>query len=130
MDDAKMQNLSESDVEKYFEGIGVIESIDIPRDHITMKPKGYVIVEFSRDSEAKEAVSYLNGFEIDGKKISVQIWTEYLEKTISQLESKKGAEGLDNDTGASYIHTQAARGILMQKLMEGRNLDMDQMGMG
>lgn len=53
-----------------------------------------------------------------------------MQKTISQLESKKSTEGLDHDTGATYIHTQAARGILMQKLMEGRNLDLDQMGMG
>lgn len=71
IDDAKMQNVSESDIEKYFQGIGTIQSIEIPRDHITMKPKGYVVVEFSRGSEAKEAVNLLNGFEVDGKKISV-----------------------------------------------------------
>jgi U1 small nuclear ribonucleoprotein len=62
-----MQHISESDIRSYFEGYGTIESIEIPKDHITMKPKGYAIIEFSHSSESKEAVKILDGFEIDGK---------------------------------------------------------------
>jgi RNA-binding protein 39 len=71
IDESKMQHIDESDIRKYFDGYGTIDLIDIPRDHITLKPKGYVLIEFSRCSEAKDAVSVLNGFEIDGKKINV-----------------------------------------------------------
>ena len=63
--------ISEREVRDYFDGYGTIESIEIPRDHITQKPKGYIIIEFRRSSEAKDAVSILDGFEIDGKKIKV-----------------------------------------------------------
>jgi RNA recognition motif-containing protein len=61
----------EKDIRQFFKGYGTIESIEIPRDHITMKAKGYILIDFSSGEEAKDAVNYLNGYEIDGKKISV-----------------------------------------------------------
>lgn len=66
-----MHHINESDIMDYFQGYGKIESIEIPRDHITQRPKGYAIIEFSRAQEAKDAVSLLNGFEIDGRKMNV-----------------------------------------------------------
>ncbi len=64
-----MSNINESDINEYFQGYGTIDSIEIPRDHITFRPKGYIIIEFRRAQEAKDAVDCLNGMEIDGKKI-------------------------------------------------------------
>jgi RNA recognition motif-containing protein len=61
--------------------------IEIPRDHITMKPKGYVLIEFRRAQEAKDAVQILNNVSIDGKKISVHIHTEYLQKQLNAKEN-------------------------------------------
>ena len=52
-----MQHIKESDIRHYFEGYGTIESIEIPKDHVTMRPKGYALIEFERSSEAKEAVN-------------------------------------------------------------------------
>jgi RNA recognition motif-containing protein len=78
VDEKKMQHIDESDVKKYFDGYGTIESIDIPRDHVTLRPKGYILIEFARSGEAKDAVHLLDGFEIDGKKIKVDIFSEHL----------------------------------------------------
>lgn len=47
VDDKKMTYIEESDIRKYFQGYGTIEDIEIPRDHISKKPKGWVLVEFS-----------------------------------------------------------------------------------
>jgi RNA-binding protein 39 len=71
IDDTKMQHVDESDIRQYFKGIGTIEAIEIPRDHITLRPKGYILIDFAKADEAKDAVNLLNGFEIDGKKINV-----------------------------------------------------------
>ncbi len=71
IDETKMHQVSESDIRDYFSGYGTIDLIEIPRDHVTQRPKGYVLIEFRKAQEAKDAVSLLNGFEIDGKKISV-----------------------------------------------------------
>lgn len=66
-----MQHLSEIEINHYFKDVGQIEEIEIPRDHISLKPKGYILIQFSKAEEAKEAVNLLDGFEIDGKKIHV-----------------------------------------------------------
>lgn len=71
IDDTKMQTVDEDDIKQYFKGIGTIELIEIPRDHVTLRPKGYILIDFSKANEAKDAVSLLDGFEIDGKKINV-----------------------------------------------------------
>jgi len=112
IDDKKMSNIDESDVKKYFDGYGTIETIDIPRDHVTMRPKGYILIEFARQSEAKDAVHLLDGFEIDGKKIKVDIFTDHLQKELNAIESKRQAEGLDGDSSA-LIHSSHARTALM-----------------
>lgn len=97
--------------------------IEIPRDHITQKPKGYALIEFRRAQEAKDAVQFLNNIEIGGKKITVSIHTEYLQKQLNAKENKNSGEAISYDSGASYIHTAQARTLLMQKLMQSRDID-------
>jgi len=87
------------------------------------------LIEFRRAQEAKDAVQFLNNLEIDGKKISVSIHTEYLQKQLNAKENKNSSETINYDSGASYIHTAQARSMLMQKLMRSRDMDPQAMGM-
>lgn len=87
-----------------------------------MKPKGYVLIDFSRSYEAKDAVSLFNGFEIDGKRVKVQIYNDYVQKELDKI-----GESLDQDQG--LIHSSHARSQLMHKFMEGRDLDPREMGL-
>lgn len=119
--------MNESDIKSYFKDCGTIDSIEIPRDHITMRPKGYVLIEFSRSSEAKDAVNLLNGFEIEGKRVKVQIYNEFVQKELNAIESKKETESLDQDSG--LIHSSHARSQLMQKFMQSRDVDMGLAGL-
>lgn len=128
IDDQKIKHVDEAEVRQYFKGIGTIESIQIPRDHITLKPKGYILIDFANKAEAQDAVNLLDGFKIDGKKISVSVFTEQLQKQLATLENNRGAETLDENSKASYLNTGAARSLLMHKLMEGRNIDPSSMG--
>lgn len=50
----------------YFDGFGTILNIELPRDHITQAPKGYVIIEFEKASQADEAIEMLDGMDING----------------------------------------------------------------
>ena len=43
-----MLYVNESDIRDYFKGYGTIDFIEVPKDHITQRPKGYAIVEFRR----------------------------------------------------------------------------------
>jgi RNA recognition motif-containing protein len=48
IDETKMHQVSESDIRDYFSGYGTIDLIEIPRDHVTQRPKGYVLIEFRK----------------------------------------------------------------------------------
>jgi RNA recognition motif-containing protein len=126
IEENKITHLTEKDIKSYFDVCGRIDSIEIPADHITRKAKGYVVVEFSRPYEADDAVSSIDGMELNGRRVKVQILTDQLMKQITLKESKKQGESLNEESGGAYIHTQQARATLMQRLMEGRDMgDME-----
>ena len=52
MDSNKMKHIDESEIRDYFQGHGTIKSIEIPRDHVTLRPKGYILIEFEKSVEA------------------------------------------------------------------------------
>jgi len=64
-------SLSESDLENAFSEFGTVSSVKIVKDHDTGKGKGFGFIEMPNDSEAKAAISNLNGAEIKGRKITV-----------------------------------------------------------
>ncbi|KXS20671.1 RNA-binding domain-containing protein [Gonapodya prolifera JEL478] len=66
-------NVDEDTLRQEFEGIGTILSVKLLTDKMTGKPKGLGFVDFSSPAEAAEAVSKLNGHEIDGRAIRVDI---------------------------------------------------------
>lgn len=89
--------ISEGQVRKYFDDFGVIESIEIPKDPVTQRPRGFILVEFERSYEAKDAIRALDGFELDGVKLDVQLFTESLRKDLNASESRRGGEFIDTD---------------------------------
>ena len=52
----------------------------MPKDHITGRLKGHAVVEFKRHRDAKTAVKQMDGFDINGKRLKVQILTETMNR--------------------------------------------------
>lgn len=66
-------NLDESDVQKYFEQYGQVDSVKIIKDKETGESKGFGFIEMSNDEEGKKALELLNGAEINGRRIKVNL---------------------------------------------------------
>lgn len=66
-----LATISEDDLRRLFGPFGDIDFIDLHRDPVTMKCKGYAFLQFKRDSDAKEAVAAMNGFQMAGKELKV-----------------------------------------------------------
>jgi cold-inducible RNA-binding protein len=58
---------------EFFETVGTVESASIITDRETGRSKGFGFVEMSTEEEAEKAVNELNGKELDGREISVNI---------------------------------------------------------
>jgi len=64
-------SLSSEDLWESFEEYGTVESAEVIMDRNTNRSKGFGFVEMTEDTEAKAAISALNGKEVDGRPLKV-----------------------------------------------------------
>lgn len=68
------ESLTQKDLEILFKDFGTIITckLELSQDN---KSRGFGYVQFSQQSEANEAMQKMNGYEVDGKKLSVTVLT-------------------------------------------------------
>lgn len=64
-------NLNEDELRELFMTFGQIASVNIIKDRVTGKSRGFGFVEMVEENDAKNAIANLNGQEIKGLKIKV-----------------------------------------------------------
>ncbi|KAI0788461.1 hypothetical protein C8Q75DRAFT_719982 [Abortiporus biennis] len=101
-------NLTESDIKQVFEPFGELEFVDLHRDPMTGRSKGYAFVQYKRAEDAKMALEQMEGFELAGRTLRVN--------TVHEKGSVKYAQqdSLDEVGGGNL--NAASRQALMQKL--------------
>ncbi len=62
---------TEDDLRQLFGAYGSPDSVTVISDRGTGRSKGFGFVEYSKDDEARSAMSALNGREIDGRALTV-----------------------------------------------------------
>jgi len=65
------EEATENDVEDLFGEHGRVKFVRVSADRNTSLNKGYALVEYERQSEAKDAINHLHGSEFMGKPIGV-----------------------------------------------------------
>ncbi|KZS96007.1 splicing factor, CC1-like protein [Sistotremastrum niveocremeum HHB9708] len=101
-------NLTESDIKQVFEPFGELEFVDLHRDPMTGRSKGYAFVQYKRPEDAKMALEQMEGFELAGRTLRVNTVHEKGSATRTQQDS------LDENGGGNL--NAASRQALMQKL--------------
>ena len=64
---------SAQDLETLFGEIGTVESTNLIEDRDTGRSRGFAFVEMSSEEEGENAMSQLNGKEIDGRELKVNV---------------------------------------------------------
>jgi cold-inducible RNA-binding protein len=64
-------NTSTQDLEQLFGAIGTVESTNIIEDRETGRSRGFAFVEMSSKQEGQDAISQLDGKEVDGRSLKV-----------------------------------------------------------
>jgi cold-inducible RNA-binding protein len=64
-------NTDERRLEEVFQAIGPVDSVNIVRDQMTGRARGFAFVEMQSDELALAAIQKLNDTDLDGRKIAV-----------------------------------------------------------
>lgn len=66
-------NTTENDLQDAFAAHGTVTEADLVMDRATNRPRGFAFVTMSGPDEAEKAITALNGTELDGRSITVNI---------------------------------------------------------
>jgi RNA recognition motif-containing protein len=62
---------TEEQIQEVFAGAGEVSSVEIKTDRETGRAKGYGFVQMASDEAAQDAIAKLNGYELEGRKLTV-----------------------------------------------------------
>jgi RNA recognition motif-containing protein len=64
---------TEQDIRSIFEKLGTVERFRIMVDRQTGQPRGFAFVEMADDAVAEQAIAFLNGTDLNGRAINVNV---------------------------------------------------------
>ena len=63
--------VGETELQDLFARAGSVESVNVMRDQMTGRARGFAFVEMSTDEEAQNAITALNGTQVGGRSLTV-----------------------------------------------------------
>lgn len=73
-------DITEDELRSIFEAYGAVDSVKIIMDKFSGRSKGFGFIEMPESAEAEQAIQSLNGSEISGRKVIVNLATEKKER--------------------------------------------------
>lgn len=69
-------SVGENELRRLFSQAGTVESVTMPLDRQTGRPRGFAFVQMATDDEANAAIETFNGYVLDGRPLRVNIAQE------------------------------------------------------
>ena len=113
-----LADITESDIRNIFP-FGDIDYIDLHKDPTTGKSRGYAFIQFRKGTQARAAISAMNGFEYLGKILKVGAAVD-ANKSGNEMLLPSG--DYDDEGNSAVLHNIQSRQTLMQKLTRDGNV--------
>ncbi|MGE5140598.1 MAG: RNA recognition motif domain-containing protein [Rudaea sp.] len=76
-------NVSEDELRELFSQAGEIKEVTMILDRDTRRPKGFGFVEFTNQADAEKAIQMFNDYDLDGRRLTVNIARPREERSTS-----------------------------------------------
>lgn len=112
--------LTSDDLREVFQPFGELETVELHRDPVTGKSKGYCFVKFKRHEDAMTAIEKMNNFQLAGREIKVGLVADrsatFNKHLTGQAGGAGGGEALEREEGHTGKLDANTRADLMAKL--------------
>src|ERR1700739_3956974 len=88
-------NTTENDLQDAFAAHGAVNETNLMMDPTTNRPRGFAFITMSTEEEAQKAIAALNGTELDGRSITVNV-------ARPREERPAGGRGKFGNSGGGY----------------------------
>lgn len=114
-------NVSEADLRPIFEAFGTVDFIEIQREN--GQSRGFGFVQYAKSADARQAMAQLNGLEIAGRPIKVNVGDQITPRGGGPAGERDMGMGslLEEEEGGAGLTAQS-RASLMAKLSRGTSL--------
>jgi RNA recognition motif-containing protein len=103
-------NTTEEDLREHFLQSGSVDEVKIMMDRDTGRPRGFAFVEMSSDQEARDAISQLNGRELDGRSLKINEAQERTGGGGGGVRSGGGGGGFRSGGGGGGVRSGGGGG--------------------
>ncbi|HUX88680.1 MAG TPA: RNA-binding protein [Chloroflexota bacterium] len=69
-------SVSENELKRLFGQAGTVESVTMPLDRQTGRPRGFAFVQMANDQEADDAIRMFNNYSLDGRQLRINVAQE------------------------------------------------------
>jgi cold-inducible RNA-binding protein len=69
-------SVGENDLRRLFSEAGTVESVSLPLDRETGRPRGFGFVQMATEDEAEGAIQSFNGYAMEGRQLRVNLAQE------------------------------------------------------
>ncbi|MDR2845308.1 MAG: RNA-binding protein [Puniceicoccales bacterium] len=90
---------TEEDLQKYFSQYGTVQQIEVMRDRVTGRARGFAFVTMGSDEEALNAANSAEGQEFMGRPLKVNVARPREERPAGERRSFDGPRGGGGDRG-------------------------------
>lgn len=94
-------NISEGDLHRLFAQAGEVKEATLIMDRATRQSKGFGFVEMGSNAEAQKAIEMFNDYELDGRRLVVN---------IARPREERGSGGGNRPRGSGYGTHRGGRG--------------------
>lgn len=82
--------MSEADIQELFAEYGEITSVHLALDRMSGRSRGFAFVEYAEEDAAKAAVAALDGNEIDGRALKVNVARPFTPRPRGEFRPRSG----------------------------------------
>ncbi len=76
-------NVNEGDLQDLFSQAGDIQDVAVIKDRDTQRSRGFGFVEFANQADAEKAIQMFDGYDMDGRRLTVNMAQERPERSFS-----------------------------------------------